>query len=439
MTIVHDQFKGKKVTLMGLGVLGRAVGDAEYLAQLGAEITVTDMKSAEQLATSIDRLKQYSNIRFVLGGHNTKDFIEADIIIKAAGVPLNSPYIDAAKEAGVPIYMSTALAAYEARRIGATIVGVTGTRGKSTTTHMIYHVLHQIGRRAHLGGNVRGTSTLALTPHVRDGDVLVLELDSWQLQGFGDIRISPDVSVFTNLMLDHQNYYPTMDEYFDDKACIFKYQKEGDSLIVGKDIEQKIIAAHPPVEPHVPGRLSEDIQLKIIGEHNRENAALAWEALRRLHVSDKKIRAELEAFDGVDGRLQFLEEKRGVKVYNDNNATTPEATVAALKALHDKKGHIVLIAGGSDKNLPFAELVKAITDTCGHVVLLQGTGTDRLKTLLPDAIVVKSLEEGVNHAFQVAKKGDVVLFSPACASFGMFKNEYERNDEFIKLVNARPN
>ena len=439
MVDVAAQFKGKKITVMGLGVLGRAAGDAAYLAECGAEVTVTDMKSELQLHESLEKLKKYSNIKYVLGGHNTEDFIHADMIIKAAGVPLNSPYIDAALEAGIHIYMSTALAAREAQKAGAIVVGVTGTRGKSTTTHMIYHVLHQMGKRAHLGGNVRGISTLALLPHIQNGDIVVLELDSWQLQGFGDLRISPDIAVFTNLMLDHQNYYPTMEEYFEDKACIFRFQKEGNVLISGQDIVKKIIAAHPPILPVVPQSLPESLQLTVLGEHNRENAALARLALHALHISYEKIDEHLMTFDAVDGRLQYLEEKRGVKIYNDNNATTPEATIAALKALQEYTGRIVLIAGGSDKGLPFHELGERMITACKSIILLKGTGTEHLKKIIPDAPVVDTLTEGVNLAFQKAERGDVILFSPACASFGMFSNEYERNDQFIRLINEKPN
>lgn len=335
--------------------------------------------------------------------------------------------------------MSTALAAREAQKAGAIVVGVTGTRGKSTTTHMIYHVLHHMGKRAHLGGNVRGISTLALLPHIQNGDILVLELDSWQLQGFGDLRISPDIAVFTNLMLDHQNYYPTMEEYFEDKACIFRFQKEGSVLIAGNDIIKKIVASHPPVLPVQPQPLPEDLTLTVIGEHNRENASLARLALHALHISYSHIDEHLATFDAVDGRLQYIEEKRGVKIYNDNNATTPEATIAALKALTSHIGKIVLIAGGSDKGLPFHELAERIAATCKSVILLRGTGTEHLKKILVDAPVVDTLEDGVNLAFQKAVKGDIVLFSPGCASFGMFANEYERNDRFIKLINERPN
>ena len=249
------------------------------------------------------------------------------MVIKAAGVPLDSPYIAAAKAAGVPVFMSTALFAKQAMEEGATIVGITGTRGKSTTTQMIYKVLKSAGREVLLGGNIRGVSTLTLLPQVKPADIVVLELDSWQLQGFGDLQISPQIAVFTNLMPDHQNYYPDMDAYFADKANVFKYQKEGDTLVCGKAIEERIQAARPEVAPLVPESIPSDWSLKVIGEHNRENASLAAAVLRALHLSEEDIRTGLESFEPVEGRLQFVRELHGIKIYNDNNATTPDATI----------------------------------------------------------------------------------------------------------------
>ena len=223
-------FKNKRITLLGLGLLGRGVGDAEFLAKCGAQVIVTDKKTETELAASVAKLKKYPNVTFRLGGHRKEDFEDCDMVLKAAGVPLDSPEIAAARAAGVPVTMSTALFAKYAIAAGAKIVGVTGTRGKTTVAHMIHHSLisafakASADRRAFLGGNVRGISTLSMLPDVRKGDVAVLELDSWQLQGFGDLKISPNISVFTNLMPDHQNYYKDMDEYFTDKANIFRHQ-----------------------------------------------------------------------------------------------------------------------------------------------------------------------------------------------------------------------
>ncbi|HEY4514161.1 MAG TPA: UDP-N-acetylmuramoyl-L-alanine--D-glutamate ligase [Candidatus Paceibacterota bacterium] len=441
-----ELFEGKRITIIGLGLLGRGVGDAEFLAKCGAEVLVTDKKTEEQLANPIERLKKYKNISFRLGGHEEKDFINCDLVVKAAKVPINSSFIIAARKAGVPVVMSTALFAQKAIEIGVTTVGITGTRGKSTVTHMINHALKLSGKSAHLGGNVRGISTLALLPEIDEGDIAVLELDSWQLQGFGDLKISPHVAVFTNFMPDHLDYYPSMDEYFRDKANIFRYQHDGDSLFVGSSISERVAAARPPIPPSVPSPIPGDWSLKIPGEHNRENASFASATLRALGQSEPEIRRGLESFDGLEGRLQFLGARNGVKIYNDNSSTTPEATITALRAVGNPRNkNIVLIMGGDDKKLDMSPLVAEIPKWCSSVVLFKERGTDRIRedifALTKNGISVyeeEGLSSTVNRALSVAKKGDTILYSPAFTSFGKyFANEYDRSDQFVAAIRAK--
>ncbi len=432
-----DDFKNKRITVLGLGLLGRGVGDVEFLAKCGAQVLVTDKKTEAELAASVVQLKKYSNVTFKLGGHDANDFGDCDMVLKAAGVPLDSKEISAARDAGVPVVMSTALFAKYAMEAGATIVGVTGTRGKSTVSHMIHHSLIRANKKVVLGGNVRGISTLAMLPEIAEDSVAVLELDSWQLQGFGDLKISPNISVFTNLMPDHQNYYKNIDEYFADKANIFRYQKVGDVLIVGGSILDKVRESEPTLDPVVPERIPSDWKLKIVGEHNRENASFANAALQAIGLSDEEIQAGLESFEGVEGRLQYVRELNGVKIYNDNNATTPEATIAALRAFD---GPITLIVGGSEKGLALEELVSEIKKRVSTVILLTNPnyqGSERLAGVLKKAGVpyeeARELPAAVTSALEKTKTG-TVLFSPAFASFGMFKNEYERNDQFLKII-----
>lgn len=435
-----EPFAGKRITLMGLGLLGRGVGDAAFLADCGAHVLVTDKKSQEQLGDSVRQLGKYPAITFHLGGHDLSDFTNTDMVIKAAGVPLNAPEIIAAREAGVPVYMSTALFASYAAKAGAIVVGITGTRGKSTITHMIFHTLQRVGKRAFLGGNVRGRSTLALLPEVRADDIAVLELDSWQLQGFGDLQISPRVAVFSNLMPDHQNYYTDMNEYFADKANIFTHQRQGDVLICGATVVDRIRAARPPLDPIVPDMFPKEWTLHVVGAHNRENAALAKATLEALGLDEETIREGLVSFEAVEGRLQLVREVGGVHIYNDNNATTPEATIAALKSLD---GDVTLIVGGSDKGLALTELVSNIKAHVAHVVLLTHpgyTGSVRLASELRRVGVAaeeaSSLKQALDAALSHAQ--GTILFSPAFASFGMFKNEYDRNDQFIAIVDGLP-
>lgn len=449
-------FKGKKITLIGLGLLGRGVGDAKFLAECGAELVVTDLKAREQLASSLSELVGFRNITFVLGEHRIEDFEHRDLIIKAAGVPLDSPYIAHARKCGVPIEMSTALFA---KLSGATIVGITGTRGKTTTTHLIYEGLKKAGKKVFLGGNVQGVSTLALLPQVSLQDIVVLELDSWQLQGFGptsqnelrgtsEAGISPHISVFTNLMVDHMNYYKNdMEQYFRDKANIFLYQKAGDVLVAGKAVAEKIKQQIPGDFPATiieapPMALPLDWEITLVGAHNRENATLAFLALKALGLSSGMIRSAFEKFTGVAGRLEFVREINGVKIYNDTTATTPDATVAGLRALgeHERK-NIVLIFGGADKGLDMSALISEIPKYCKAAVLLPGTGTEKIRFMIHDSRFMnmrveeeKTLTEAVHTAMEQAEKGDIILFSPAFASFGMFTNEYDRGEQFMQKI-----
>lgn len=438
-------FKGKRVTILGLGLLGRSVGDAEFVARLGGHVTVTDLKTHEELAESVARLEGVP-VTFHLGGHQRADLTDTDMVIKSAGVPLDSKEVAAARAAGIPVYMSTALAAQFARAMGVKIVGVTGTRGKSTVAHMMHHALVAAGHRAHLGGNIRGVSTLAMLPDFREGDALVLELDSWQLQGFGDLKLSPHIAVFTNLMPDHQNYYPNMDSYFADKAHIFRHQKKGDTLIATPELSERIasLGTLDAYQVHIEKPVPKEWGIQMRGEHNRLNAALAAAALEACGLSEKEIREGLASFGGVEGRLQFVREVRGIKIYNDNNATTPEATIAALQALTNYRftKSIILIMGGADKGLDMSALVEEINRVCKAVVLLSGSGTDALlqsTVYKPQSIQhgsFNSLDLAIQKALDLAAAGDTILFSPAFASFGMFKNEYDRNDQFLRIVNT---
>lgn len=452
-TEFSEYFKGKKVTVMGLGLLGRGVGDAAFLAECGAEVTVTDLKSEEELQESFSRLKDFSNVSFTLGEHKMEDFENKDMILVAAGVPFDSPYLAHAKQQGVRLTQSAALFA-ELSRIP--VIGVTGTRGKSTVTALIHHVLTVVtGEPIIKGGNVRGVSNLQLLKEVNEHSLAVMELDSWQLQGFGWAKLSPQIAVFTNFMPDHLNYYrregedeeAVLERYFADKANIFMYQDEDGVLVTtpavfemakefarGRSITlgQEVILADASVMP-------EDSNLALPGEHNRLNAALAYEALKAISLTDEEIFEGMASFPGVEGRLEYLTEVNGVKIFNDNNSTTPQATIAGLHALGEGQ-NVVLILGGSDKNLDLAGLPEAIQQYTVHVVLYSGTGTDKLKDVLPEGISWEehnTLKDCVEAAVATATPENVILFSPGFASFGNeFKNEYDRNDQFVGLVRS---
>jgi len=467
-------FKGKKITIMGLGLLGRGLGYTKFLAECGADLIVTDLKTKEQLAPALKELKKFFGpkrglglIKFVLGEHRLEDFRDRDMIIKAAGVPLDSIYIAEARKHGIPIEMDVSLFAKCAPEV--MIIGVTGTRGKSMTTTLIYEILKAnekfLKKNIYVGGNLRGVATLPLLKKVKDGlpaqagDILVCELDSWQLQGFGEANlpaqagISPHISVFTSFMPDHMNYYKnSMEKYFDDKANIFKYQNKEDFLIIRPgmkkfikrgDTRGKIIVVNP--------KDVSNWKFNVPGIHHRENLACAVKVAEILGIPEIKIKKTISNFKGLEGRMELLKVYKGIKIYNDNNATTPEATIADLEALFQLRksdflsSHrqglgerkIVLICGGSDKKLPLDDFIKVINRYCKAVIFLPGTGTEKLITnyqLLITNEIGNDLKDVIQKAIKQAKKGDIILFSPAFASFGMFNNEYERNDQFINII-----
>lgn len=436
-----QQFKGKKITIMGLGLLGRGIGYTKFLAECGADLIVTDLKTKEQLSTSLKALGKFPNIKFILGEHRLEDFRGRDMIMKAAGVPHDSIYIEEAKNNRIPVEMDVSLFAKIAGEV--MIIGVTGTRGKSMTTTLIYEILKAnekfLKKSVYIGGNLRGVATLPLLKKVKNGDILVCELDSWQLQGFGEAKISPSISVFTTFMPDHMNYYKDdMEKYFGDKSNIFKYQNQNDTLVILPDMNKMIKKENIKSKLIVVDKKNVDTwKFNVKGDHHRNNLACAVKVAEVLGIPETKIKKVVSKFEGLEGRLQLLKTYKGIKIYNDNNATTPEATIAGIEALKTNKKNIVLICGGADKGLSLENFVKTVNENCKSVVMIPGTGTERLITnyqLLITNEVGRDLKDIIKSALAKAKKGDIILFSPAFASFGMFNNEYERNDLFMKII-----
>lgn len=432
-------FKDKKITVMGAGLLG-GLGDIRFLAEQGADLILTDLKSEKELEPSLKALREFKNIQYTLGRHDVSDFKDRGLIIKAPATPLDSPYIAEARKKDTPITMWAALFSRFAREAGATVVGVTGTRGKTTTTVMIAEILKSAGKKVIEGGNVQGTAMLPHLPELSKDAIAVLELDSWKIQGFREEKISPNIAVFTTFFPDHLNYYGgDMDLYLVDKAEIFLHQNEEDTLILGEQcadliekkygsrIKSKIVLARAADFPN-------NLALCVPGEHNRLNAQCALLAARALGISDERSKEALERFRGVSGRLEFVREVNGVKFYNDTTATSPDATIAALEALDTGQKNIILIMGGADKGLDMKKLLKAIPQHSKKVVLLAGTGTERIEGDLPDAQVHQGLRDALGAAFSDAESGDSILLSPAFASFGMFKNEYDRGEQFVRAV-----
>ncbi len=439
-------FKGKKVLIIGLGRLGGGEGMVRFFAEQGARVTVTDLKNETELKETIDRLRGLP-ITYVLGHHRFEDFKNQDLIIRNPDVPQNSGFLKEARKNNIPVEMDESLFL---KLCLVPVIGVTGTRGKTTTTTLIGEVLKAAGYSTLLGGNLQGVTTLNLLKKIKQGTKVVLELSSWQLQGLGQDKISPHIAVITNIYPDHLNRYENMTDYINDKKLIFKYQDSDDFLILNEENETtKSFAneAKSKVNWFKKSIWPNEWSLKLLGDHNRENAAAALAACRILGINDETIRQAVGQFTGVKFRLEEVRKYDGVTYINDTTSTTPIAGIAALNSFYPKS--IILIAGGSSKNLDLSDFAKEIVDKAKAVILLDGSATDDLESKIQreearrgiDSKILgrcNNLEKAILTAKKKAKSDNVVLFSPGCTSFGMFKNEFDRGRQFEKIVKNLP-
>lgn len=470
--------KNKMVLVMGLGLLGGGVAVTKWLVKQGARVIVTDLKTEKELKPSLGKLKPsvQAKIKFVLGQHQAADFKKADLVIRNPGVPKESKYLKIAQKAGVPIENEASLFF---KYCPGEIIGVTGTRGKSTTAALIYKLLIN-SRRHSLMSPPAGKVWLAGLPHkpmleildkVKFGDLVVLELSSWQLEILGQHRLTPYVAIITNIYPDHLNRYSGMKSYITAKKNIFYYQSQKDLAVLNLDNkETKKLGQQVPSQRFwfskkyfseqngcfikngkiifrrhgQEKKLARLPDIKLAGQHNLENILAALTVAGIYRLPEKKIKSVLKKFSGLVDRLEVVKTVKGVKYINDTTATVPQATIAALKTLANKKKNIILIAGGSAKNIPAAEyrqLAKLVKQTCRAVILFSGKGSDQFARQLK-AVSVKSaateignMKRAVKLAKKLAKKGDIVLLSPACASFNLFLNEFDRGRQFKKVVN----
>ena len=438
-------FKDKKVTIIGLGLHGGGIGVAKFFSQLGAKVLVTDLRSKEELKESLEKLKGKS-IKYVLNQHRPEDFINTDLVIKNPAVPGKSKYLQIAKEHGIPIETDIGIF-FEL--CPAPIIGITGSKGKSTVATLIAKFLARKYPKVVLAGNIR-TSVLRKLKKIDKETLVVLELSSWQLAGLKPHGKSPDCSLITNILPDHLNRYRDINEYIEDKKLIFKFQKSKNTLILNyddevvrnfaKEAKSEVIYYGQEYETDKLPEIRNEIQLK--GEHNLSNVLAAIAVAKLYNISDKSIKKVLRKFKGIEGRLELVRIINGIKYINDTTATIPEATLAALNSFPLNK-QIILIAGGNDKNLNFSQLAEMINKRVKSLILLEGTATDKLQKEMTKSQVeivgpFNDMEQAVSQAQARAEEsasgGDIVLLSPAATSFGLFRHEFERGDAFIKAV-----
>lgn len=449
------ELRGKRVLIMGLGLHGSGIASARYAAQQGAQVRVTDLRAAEVLAPSIATLEGLP-IEYILGQHREEDFRWAEIVLRVPGVKRNSPYLQIARTHGAQIEQEIALffSACPGR-----IIGVTGTRGKTTTSTLLYELVKATGQPTVLGGNVSGVETLSLLPTLTPQTQVVLELSSWQLEALEPHHISPSVAVMTNVYPDHLDTYEGMEDYAAAKANIFRHQAPGDLAVFNYDNEwTRRMGIEAPAERTWfaslarGGSFQRDYEGNTLpfsfrdtplrGTHNLENILLATTTARLLGIDDATIARVVRAFRGVAHRLQEIAVIKGVHYINDTTSTTPVAGLAALQAF---EGPIVLVAGGNTKHLPLAGWPAAIVQHCRDLVLLKGSGTDELLPHLEEEAstqgranplrgIFDNFVAAMDHAVALAQPGDTLLFSPGFTSFGMFLNEFDRGDKFVEYV-----
>lgn len=437
-------FHEKKILIMGLGLHGGGLGAAKFFAKMGARVIVTDLRIKKQLKESIKALKGLP-IKYVLGRHQDKDFAEADLIIRNPAVPDDSPYLKIAREHDIPIDTDVGIFF---DLCPAQIVGVTGTRGKSTTATLIYELLKARHKDVVLAGNIR-KSVLSELPRLTQKSIVVLELSSWQLEGLPKHKKSPHIAVITTILPDHLNRYKGMRNYINAKKIIFKYQTSSDYLFLNKNdkIVSRLVGEASSKTIFFRGEDAKKYQTNLPGSHNLTNIAAAVKVAQYFNVPEASIQKALRKIAGLEGRMESVLEVNGVKYINDTCATTPDAAIAAITTVTGQLARgakLFLIAGGADKNLDFKGLARLAAKKVRAVLLLPGTATEKLeKTIRAESgnkkIEVKrvdGMKKAVRSAAAYAKRGDTVLLSPACASFGLFRHEFERGDEFKKEARA---
>lgn len=468
MKLDLNNLKGKKITVMGLGLHGGGVGVAKWLAKKGALVLVTDLKSRRELQSSINKLKKYKNIKYVLGRHRKDDFKKADLVIQNPGAPRDSQYLKIAGKNKIPI--ETDISIFFAL-CPAPIIGITGSKGKTTTTALLAEILKKYNSNTVVGGNIR-ISPLKFLNKIKKDTPVILELSSWQLEGLKKHKISPQVSLITNIYKEHLNRYRGLKDYIKAKEIIFTYQKREDFAILNfdnkhtKDMGKRVKAKRYwySLKSNLNGQngvflskkqdfkiifrdngQEEDVcgnsDIKIPGTHNLENVLGAVCVAKIYGVSNKIIKQVLRKFTGVKDRMELIKEAGGIKYYNDTTATHPEAAIRALETLSNGK-NIILIAGGADKKLEFGDFVKAIKKHTKAVILFKGDAGEKIYNKLKvinykqSAInyPVDSMNDAVIMAGKIAKDRDIVLLSPGAASFGVFVNEFDRGEQFVKKV-----
>lgn len=446
--------KNKNVLLVGLAKTG--VSTIKKLNKLGANIIVNDIKPKEKLEGIIEEIDNLDNIEYVLGKH-FENIENIDLTIVSPGVPLDLPFIEKIKSEGIKIIGEVELA-YKLSK-NPTFIGITGTNGKTTTTSLVGEMFKKANKDTYIVGNI-GNPVIDTVDLTNENSYLVTELSSFQLESIEDFK--PKVSTIINITEDHLNRHHTMENYINAKARIFKNQDKADFTILNYDdsivrdlgessngnvlyfsIKEEVkqgayLDKNNNIVIKVDGEelvLMNKSELSLPGNHNLENAMSAILMAYVLNIDTDVIIDTLRTFKGVEHRLEFVTNKDGIMFVNDSKGTNPDSTI---KAITSYEKPIVLIAGGYEKQSDFTEMIKYATKNVKALVLL-GQTAEKIETTAKEHGIdniskVEDMEAAVKKAYEIAESGDVVLLSPACASWDMYPNFEARGLDFKENI-----
>jgi UDP-N-acetylmuramoylalanine--D-glutamate ligase len=456
-----EYFKGKNIALIGFGVENISI--AEFLLKHNFDFTVLDRSPVKELSKEAQILIKSNNPKNICGDKYLSDLDKYNIVIRSPGIPYLAKEIQEAKKNGTEISSSTKLFF---KFCPAKIIGVTGTKGKGTTASIIFEIIkknfdNSSNRQVYLVGNI-GNPSFDIIEKVTENDLVVFELSSFQLQ---DLNVSPHISVVTNLAEDHLDYHKTLEEYRGTKKNVLLWQKTSDFAVINYDYpeskklenigeskkyffsakkelsEGAFVDKKGDVFLTIGGKekICSKNEVKLIGRHNLENIAVSAIVGRILSIPTDEISFVVKNFSGLPHRLEFVREIDGVKFYNDSFSTGPTPTVAAIKSFSEP---ITLILGGSSKSADFLPLANEIKNSLVKNVVLIGSEEKRIFSALENNNKKINIVQGGSSIFEIVERAkditmqnEIILFSPACASFDMFKNYKDRGEKFKMAVN----
>jgi UDP-N-acetylmuramoylalanine--D-glutamate ligase len=452
----RDVLHGKRVAVLGFGRQGQAL--ARWLPTVGAQVVVSDQRSAEQLALDT---AAFPNVEFVLGGHPESLLDGVDLLCLSGGVPLDLPIVQAAIKRGIPLSNDAQLFL---ERCPAPVIGITGSAGKTTTTTLVGEIVKRAGLKTWVGGNI-GDVLLDALPEIRPDDRVVMELSSFQLE---IMTVSPEIAAILNITPNHLDRHGDMETYIRAKSHIILHQNEmrnvavlnyddenthaladdvygilvwfsgntlvSDGAFLAGERLMLVGSASPDDHAHV---ICEKRDINLRGEHNVLNALAACAITGAAGIEPQVMAAAIRDFHGVEHRLEVVRVVNGVTYVNDSIATAPERVVAALRSYDEP---LILLAGGKDKNLPWEDMIRLALEKSRHIIAFGAAGDLVVNTVRQVAgntncvTRVQTLEEAVEKAAVLARPGDVVLLSPGGTSYDAYTDFAERGDHFRQLV-----